>query len=160
MLGIYQELTFAGSPAVGDPVYVDDTGAVSLTAGTFSRVIGYAGVASGGFYRLFVNGIKAREAPAAAEETVASGALDPDILHSDIDVTGTQAYTLADGNVIGFSKTIRVTVAASTPDGTLTPTSLADGTSIDLDAVGEELTLMWNGTNWRVTSIAGATITP
>jgi len=53
-----------------------------------------------------------------------------------------------------------VIVAASTPDGTLTPATFADGTSIDLDAVNEEVELEYHASGgWRVVHIAGATIT-
>lgn len=96
----------------------------------------------------------------AAPETVASGALSLLTRTSLIDVTGTQAYTLADGSFEGQRKTIRVIVAATTPDGTLTPATFADGTSISLDALEESVELQWSSSGgWRVVFITGATIT-
>lgn len=92
-------------------------------------------------------------------ETVTAGALSVKG-HSDISVTGTVAYTLADGEYIGQVKTLNVTVAASTPDGTLTPATFVNATSIDLDAVNESLALVWTAAGWVVTSIVGATLTP
>ena len=91
-------------------------------------------------------------------ETVTSGALSLGVVTSLISVTGTQAYTLADGSFEGQRKVLRVIVAASTPDGTLTPANFADGTSIDLDAVDEQVELQWTGSDWRVIRISGATV--
>lgn len=92
-------------------------------------------------------------------ETVTSGALDPMKRVSLVSVTGTQAYTLADGRYVGQRKSIVVIVAASTPDGTLTPATFANGTSIDLDAVNESVELVWTASGWRVLNITDATIT-
>jgi hypothetical protein len=46
----------AGSPAVGDPVYLGNTGSPSLTPGTTPRVIGVVLSASGGTYRWRIDG--------------------------------------------------------------------------------------------------------
>jgi hypothetical protein len=83
------------------------------------------------------------------EETVTSGALSLLKRRSKLSVTGTQAYTLADGLYVGQQKELVCTVAASTPAGTLTPTNL-EGTFSTLlfDAVGEGCVLRWNGTDW------------
>jgi hypothetical protein len=93
-------------------------------------------------------------------ETKLVGALSLSTLVSLISIDGTKAYTLANGTRVGQVKKIRVIAAANTPDGTLTPATFADGTSIDLDAVNEALELVWTAAGWRVTMIVGATITP
>lgn len=93
-----------------------------------------------------------------AHPTVATGAVDPMKTLSLISVDGTKAYTLADGKYRGQRVAIRVITAANTPDGTLTPASFEDGTSIDLDAVNEAAELEWNGTKWRLVYIIGATV--
>lgn len=94
-------------------------------------------------------------------ETVTAGALSLSTRTSLVSVTSTKAYTLADGTYEGQRKSIYVTVAASTPDGTLTPATFADGTSIDLDAVSESVELEWHASGgWQVLSLVGATITP
>lgn len=93
-------------------------------------------------------------------ETVTSGALSLFVETSIVSVTGTQAYTLADGWYRGQKKRVYVSVAASTPDGTLTPASFADGTSLDLDAVSESAELVWDGSAWQLTELNGATVTP
>lgn len=50
------ELDFAGSPAVGDPVYVDDAGTAALVAGSNSRKIGRVVESSAGVYRWIIDG--------------------------------------------------------------------------------------------------------
>jgi len=47
-------VTFAGAPAVGDPIYASDTGTVSLTAGTDVRQIGVVVFVSGGLYSIYL----------------------------------------------------------------------------------------------------------
>lgn len=91
-------------------------------------------------------------------ETVTTGALSLYTRTSLISVTGTKAYTLADGLYKGQRKTVYVTLAATTPDGTLTPTNMNGGTSIDLDAVSESAELEWDGANWQVVHLVGAAI--
>jgi hypothetical protein len=92
-------------------------------------------------------------------ETVTSGAISLYTRTSLISVTGTKAYTLADGLYEGQRKTLRCTVAASTPDGVLTPVTLADGTTITFDATTEWVELEWHKTGgWRIVGYYGATI--
>lgn len=55
IVGLYST-TVAGSPASGDPVYVSDTGTLSLTSGQCMRQVGTAIQPSGGTYRLWVFG--------------------------------------------------------------------------------------------------------
>lgn len=53
----------SGSPGLGDPVYVSDTGLPSLTPGTFPRVVGRVAASSGGTWRWMIDG---RDALASA----------------------------------------------------------------------------------------------
>lgn len=53
LVGLFST-TVAGSPASGDPVYVSDTGTLSLTPGTVPKQIGTAVQPSGGLYRLWI----------------------------------------------------------------------------------------------------------
>lgn len=90
-------------------------------------------------------------------ETVTSGAVSTTLPFTDLSVTGTQAYTLADGpaGVAGMVKTIRCTVAATTPVGTLTIASpettagMVTSATFVFNTVGQELVLRWSGTKWR-----------
>jgi hypothetical protein len=93
----------------------------------------------------------------AGTETVTSGDLSVTVRHSDISVTGTVSYALPDGTYEGQVKTLNVTVAASTPDGTLTPNLFDNDTNIDLDAVNESASLVWHeAAGWRIMQIVGA----
>lgn len=96
---------------------------------------------------------------AGAIETVATGAVSVVKRTTLITIDGTKAYTLANGTIEGQRKSIRVTTAENTPNGTLTPTTFADGTSIDIDAAEEFVELEWHATGgWRIVLIVGATV--
>lgn len=144
---------------VGRRCYVQDDQTVQDENGGASVIAGMVDSFDSSWVHVYV-------APEVSEqqyvgiETVTSGALSLYTRTSLISVTGTQAYTLANGTFEGQRKSLRVTVAASTPDGTLTPATFADGTSIDLDAVNEAVELEYHDTGgWRVVHITGATIT-
>jgi hypothetical protein len=101
---------------------------------------------------------------ATDSEVVTSGAISTTSLHTDLSVTGTQAYTLADGpaGVAGMKKIIRCTVAATTPAGTLTiasPETLTGfvcSATFFFDTVGQMVELIWSGTKWRAHRIERA----
>ena len=85
-----------------------------------------------------------------------AGAVDTTNLVTELTTTGADALTLANGSV-GQIKIITMIVDGG--DGTLTPTTFANGTTITFDAVGESATLVWNSTvGWVATSTVGATI--
>lgn len=69
--------------------------------------------------------------------------------------TGVNAGTLADGSYVGQLKKIQMIVDGG--DGTLTPTNLADGTTITFSNVGDFVILRWNGVDWRVIERSNAT---
>lgn len=73
-------------------------------------------------------------------------------------IDGTDAYTLANGTYVGQQKQFRVVSAANTPDGTITPATPSGYSSVDVDAVGECCTLVWNGAAWYVSQINNATL--
>ena len=86
-----------------------------------------------------------------------AGAVDLTNLVTELTTTGANALTLADGTTSGQIKIINMIVDGG--DGTLTPTTFANGTTITFDAVGESATLVWNSTvGWVATSTIGATI--
>jgi len=86
-----------------------------------------------------------------------AGAVDLDNLITELTTTGANALTLADGSTSGQIKIVNMIVDGG--DGTLTPTTFANGTNITFDAVGESATLVWNSTvGWVATSTVGATI--
>ena len=86
-----------------------------------------------------------------------AGAVDLTNLVTELTTTGANALTLADGTTSGQIKIINMIVDGG--DGTLTPVTFANGTTITFDAVGESATLVWNSTvGWVATSTIGATI--
>jgi len=91
------------------------------------------------------------------QELSGAGAVDLTNLVTELTTTGANALTLADGTTSGQMKIVNMIVDGG--DGTLTPTSFANGTTITFDAVGESATLVWNSTiGWVATSVNGATV--
>ena len=87
-----------------------------------------------------------------------AGAVDLTNLITELTTAGgAAAVTLADGTTSGQVKIINMIVDGG--DGTLTPVTFANGTTITFDAVAESATLVWNSTiGWVATSVQGATI--
>jgi hypothetical protein len=86
-----------------------------------------------------------------------AGAVDLTNLITEVTTTGADALTLADGTTSGQIKIVTMIVDGG--NGTLTPTTFANGTNITFDAVAESVTLVWNSTiGWVATSVQGATI--
>ena len=86
-----------------------------------------------------------------------AGAVDLTNLITELTTTGADALTLADGTTSGQVKIVNMIVDGG--NGTLTPTTFANGTNITFDAVAESATLVWNSTiGWVATSVQGATI--
>ena len=92
--------------------------------------------------------------------TTTSGAIPLTAAYNYLSITGTQAYTLADGTVAGQTIEIEVSVAASTPLGTITldmdTAGGGAGATILFFAVGQYLKLIWNGTGWHCTGLRRA----
>lgn len=70
---------------------------------------------------------------------------------------GGDAFTLADGSKVGQLKIIRL-VTDGGGDGVVTPANLAGGTTITFNDAGDEVTLIWNGTDWVVIKNVGASV--
>jgi hypothetical protein len=86
-----------------------------------------------------------------------AGAVDLTNLVTELTTTGANALTLANGTTSGQVKIVNMIVDGG--DGTLTPVTFANGTTITFDAVAESATLVWNSTiGWVATSVQGATI--
>ena len=102
----------------------------------------------------------------SASETITgaggSNALDDDIEVSLLNTaSGTASLTLSAGRFVGQRKIIIMTVAGNNAtmtqsNGNLNSTNVS--TSIVFNAVGESVILVYNGSNWNVVSVNGATI--
>ena len=84
-----------------------------------------------------------------------AGAINLTTLTTTLTTTGANALTLADG-AVGQIKII--VMIADGGDGTLTPTNLANGTTLTFADVGDAVTLQFLGTKWWVISNNGAVL--
>jgi len=96
---------------------------------------------------------------AVSPTTVTSGAIPITGKTTFVSVTGTVAFSLANGTHVGQVKELVCTVAASTPIGTLTPASPLGYATILFNAVGESVHLVWTGTAWICSGVGGLTVT-
>ena len=119
-----------------------------------------------GFFQLPKDGGSARATPntlLSGDKTVATvqalsgaGAISLNTLHTALTTTGAQAQTLANG-VNGQIKII--TMVADGGDGTLTPATFANGSTITFNDVGDSVLLIYNTTGgWALVSNTGCTI--
>jgi hypothetical protein len=83
------------------------------------------------------------------------GAIDLDTTVTEITTTGADAYTLADG-VTGQIKIIIMVVDGG--DATVTPTTLANGTTITFDAVNDNITLVYGALGWMPIAVQNAVV--
>ena len=119
-----------------------------------------------GYFMLPKDGGSARATPntlLSGDKTIATvqalsgaGAVSLNTLHTALTTTGAQAQTLANG-VNGQIKTI--TMVADGGDGTLTPATFANGSTITFNDVGDSVMLIYNTTGgWALISNTGCTI--
>jgi len=83
------------------------------------------------------------------------GVISLDTLVTEITTTGADAYTLAD-SVVGQIKIIAMIVDGG--DGTLTPTTLATGTTITFNDINDNISLLYTTNGWVNTANQGAVI--
>jgi hypothetical protein len=83
------------------------------------------------------------------------GAISVTTLHTEITTTGTDAYTLANGTA-GQIKTIAMIVDGG--DGTLTPTTLANGSTITFNDANDSVTMIYGTNGWQVLALQGAIV--
>lgn len=126
-----------------------ETGSWSSAAIT----VGAEGIASGSMLAGFF--------PTAAAQDITAGtggAINVTSYYTSINTdAGGDAFTLANGTVIGQRKRIRL-VADGGGDGVVTPTNLAGGTTITFNDAGDDVELIWDGTDWVVLVNLGTTV--
>jgi hypothetical protein len=149
---------------VGYPVFVQDDQTVGKGGAATS-----AGVFAGIMHELDDDGsVWVDQTPevlfegrdAGVEAVSAAGAISVLTRTTTLAVTGTTAYTLADGVYEGQRKTVTVISGASTPVGTVTPTTPAGHANVTaFGAIGDTCTWEWHfATGWLVVSNAGVTV--
>lgn len=133
------------------------TGTITITDGANGDIT----VAPNGTGNLVMGGARGIESSvsnaivpfvlATASEDIAAGtggAINVTSFYTSISTdAGGDAFTLADGAVIGQLKKIKLIVDGG-GDGTLTPTNLSGGTTITFADAGDYALLLWNGTDW------------
>lgn len=70
-------------------------------------------------------------------------------------MSGTKAYTLANGTRIGQRKTIFCRAAASTPSGVVTPATPNNFATLTFANANAFAELEWNGSSWDLVGIGG-----
>ena len=124
------------------------------------------GSSDSGFFQLPKDAGSARATPntlLSGDKTVATvqalsgaGAISLNTLHTALTTTGAQAQTLANG-VAGQIKTI--SMVSDGGDGTLTPATFANGSTITFNDVGDSVMLIYNTTGgWALISNTGCTV--
>lgn len=155
---------------VGNDVYVLDDQTISRLPGAGRAIAGQLVKFEGTVpYVLMMmphvagtQGGAAYQGAGSVEAVAAAGALSVATEITTLAVTGTTAYTLANGLYIGQRKTAVVISGASTPVGTITPaTPSGFATVTTLTAKGSGATFEWGGAGaWYLVAVfGGATVT-
>ena len=138
---------------------VESIGAVTYADSAQTEVVAIAGLSltSPAYFALLASKIDeviVATTGIKAMELITSGALSIStaLPYSHVSVTGTVAYTLADGTIEGQIKEIECTVIGGTPLGTLTLATPFTGQSAVhvFTAVGQRLFLVWRALGWKV----------
>lgn len=135
---------------IGRPCFVEDDQTVADRPGTLGVVAGIVKDVDSTLGVLVE--IESNNPQSFGGYTVAaitSGAI-PLARRQKLSVTGTVAFTLADGTFVGQQIVLNCTVAASVPVGVVTPATADGFTTITFDAVQEFAILEWNGASWSI----------
>ena len=141
-----------GSFSAGDKLTTDSVGrAVAWTAGTVCNAVAVEAGASGRVVAVMRPMAIETNGDGTYAAVSASAAISPSAGRVDLTVSGTKAYTLADGNV-GHEIDILCVSASSTPLGTLTIASPFSGESAThiFTAAGQRLKLRMTSGGWKV----------
>lgn len=92
---------------------------------------------------------------APLESGLLSGAISVVKRSSTLAVSGTVAYTLANGTRVGQRKSIHCDTAAATPHGVVTPATGSGWTSADFTTARGSLELEWIAAGWRIVAVGG-----
>lgn len=142
-----------GWDANGDPLNgTAGSGAYTTTVANWDFFVGYADEAKGATTEMGV--IRLPDVPGnfipsgAPQALTGAGAINVTSYFTAWTSGGAVAGTLADGTRPGQLKEITLVVAGG--NGTLTPATFADGTTITFSAVGDNVLLRWTPAGWTV----------
>ena len=103
--------------------------------------------------------LNAAQSVSTYEEVTTTGTADvadPDISYTLITSGGAHSVTLADGSFVGQVKNISITAVASGTI-TITPAHLSDATNIVMAEIYDNVTLVFDGTDWNIALATGIT---
>lgn len=155
---------------VGQPCYVVDDNTVALTsgggtrslAGTIMEVDSQGVNVSIGMQLIPQNANNTVAPEGSVEALSAAGAISVNTRITTLAITGTTAYTLANGLFLGQRKTVVEISGAGSPVGTITPATPSGFVTITtLTAKGSGANFVWAGAGaWYLESVfGGATVT-
>ena len=93
---------------------------------------------------------------AAPQALSGAGAISTDSFATNWTTTGVNAATLANTSIPNQLK--KITLVVDGGDGTLTPVTFVNGSTITFDAVGDYVVLKWTGNVWALIENVGCTI--
>jgi len=94
----------------------------------------------------------------STENIAAAGAVSVNTHISLATVTGTTAYTLANGLFVGQQKIVTCIAGSGTPNATVTPTTPSGFASVSaIGAVGDSVMFVWTGSAWILGPSFGCT---
>jgi len=155
-----------GWDATGDPLNgTAGSGAYTKTVANWDFFVGYADEAKGATTEMGVirlpDSAGSDFIPAGAQQSLSgAGAINVTSFSTMWTTTGANAGSLANGTRPGQLKEIMLTVDGG--DGTLTPATFADGTTITFSNIGDMVLLRWTTSGWTVLkrgNVATAAIT-
>lgn len=150
---------------VGFPVFVQDDqtvgkGGAATSAGVFAGIMHELDVDASSIWVDMTPEVLFESRDAGVETVSAAGAISVLTRLTLLAVTGTTAYTMADGVYEGQRKEVTVISGASTPVGTITPTTPSGHANVTaLGAIGDTVTYEWHfASGWTIVSNAGVTV--
>lgn len=166
-LGPVVKMLLGGTVNLGDKVKSDSTGravtanAADILAGVDFGICTKAGAVNGYGSILFYG--SNRSSASGVQALTDSGAINATTEITTLAVTGTDAYSMADGLYVGQRKIVRCILATGTPHGVVTPTTVSayaiGGTqpaSVDFMVAGQEVEYEWHADGWAIVNIVCA----
>lgn len=157
-----------GTVAKGDKVKTDSTGrAVTASAADVAAGYGCGVCITGGAVNnngeIFVEPNLGIVAVSGVQALTDSGTINNTTLVTTLAITGTDAYGMSDGLYVTQRKIVRCISAASSPAGTVTPTTVSTDTaggtspaSVVFNAAGQEVEYEWDATGWKIMRVRAA----